>query len=72
MPDQRRAEEQRDAAGDREVGPERQRHAVVAALERDQRQCRRTAPTTDDSSTISGSICQPSHAPSAASSLKSP
>ena len=30
------------------------------------------APTTDDSSTISGSICQPSHAPSAASSLKSP
>lgn len=30
------------------------------------------APTTDEPSTISGSIFQPSHAPSAASSLKSP
>ena len=31
-----------------------------------------TAPTTDESRMMSGSICQPSHAPSAASSLKSP
>ena len=31
-----------------------------------------TAPTTDDSSTITGSTCQPSHAPSAAEQLEVP